>query len=516
MAWRSLQQWTRMLLGVRASSHPRPRVSAGQRGRGLAFEPLEPRQLLSVGGLWDVWQQAAGQGLTIAASVISRTLGVRDSYEADNTSARARPITTNGTPQVHNLHTPTDVDWVKFNLRERSNVVVKTAGLSGDTELWLYGPNTAGVQVDHNADTPTSKFAQLERCDAQALEPGTYYVKVGAQGNGRAIPVYTLRVQATPAPLGDAYESDDTPDQAAVLAVDGGPQTHTLHAGTDVDWVKFQLTVAAEVVIETRGTAGDTQLALFPATDLVTPLATDDDGGVGDFARLLRFETDQLPPGEYYVQVAAAGDLRAIPNYTLSVTTLQAGDVLLEQEATGLSAAIRWGEARELQVPFANTYSHSAIYLGNSVVAEMLAGGYTLTPLTEHFARASLVDINRHVNLGDRGAAVVAAVESLADTPYAFGQLSVFAVAALNPNNPSRILRSLAYRAYSRADVGPQRMICSELVARAYAAADPSLALQVSLWPALQALGNDTADFAFDFTSPTMLARSPDLRRLNA
>jgi hypothetical protein len=101
-----------------------------------------------------------------------------------------------------------------------------------------------------------------------------------------------------------------------------------------------------------------------------------------------------------------------------------------------------------------------------------------------------------------------------AGTPYAFSQIAVFARAVLFPGKPEKVVNSPAYKAYTELAVGTQKMICSELVARAFA--DASLPIDVTLWPTLGLIGNQTADFRNDFTSPTMLALSPDLARLNA
>ncbi len=101
-----------------------------------------------------------------------------------------------------------------------------------------------------------------------------------------------------------------------------------------------------------------------------------------------------------------------------------------------------------------------------------------------------------------------------AGTPYGFAQIGVFATAVLFPGNPQRVENSLAYAAYQSRDSGPRRMICSELVALAFD--DAALPIDVKLWPTLDQIGNQSKDFRMDFTSPTMFALSPDLKRLNA
>lgn len=499
------------------------------REKQLGLEVLESRQMMSAAGSTGLLRSApVAAASALAASsqteirAPAKLAGLRarldfvfrDFYEVDNSPAQAKNISLRGVAQSHSLHTASDVDWLKFTLSERSNVVIQTAGRAGDTEMWLFGPNTPAQQIAYDNDSGDGAFSRIARSGQQALEPGTYYVKIGEFGSNATVARYTITVQATPA--GDAFETDDTWQQAKPIAVDAGPQNHSIHVPSDVDWATFTLTTAADVVIETRGSAGDTRLWLYGSDPTAAPIEFDDDDGVGRFSVIVRSGVNALPAGTYYVKVDESGNNAAIAAYSLSVTALQQGDVLLVQGKGGVSAAIRWGEARELNVPLAETFSHAAVYVGNGSVAEMLAEGFTITSLADRYAASNRVDLVRHRDIGLLGTAVAQAALAYANTPYAFAQIGVFATAALNPGRPDRVMNSTAWTAYQSTDSGPRRMICSELVARAFADADPNLKIDVVLWPTLAMLPNQTEDFRMDFTSPTMLARSPDLRRLNA
>jgi cell wall-associated NlpC family hydrolase len=444
----------------------------------------------------------------------SQSLGIllRDWYEPDNTPAQARRIAMGGQFQVHTINRPGDVDWVKFTLTERSAVVIQTDGRAGNTDMTLFGPDDSSSQIAY--DNGNGGMARIDLHDADALQPGTYYVEVGEFGRDATIAGYTLSARATPAPLPDGYEPDDAWQQAQSIGVNAGPQTHSIHVANDVDWATFQLTTAADVVIETRGVSGDTRMWLYGSDPDASPIEFDDNDGVGKFSVIVRSGDQALGTGTYYVKVDEAGHDAVIGNYTLSVTSLQQGDVLLTQGKGGLSSVIRVGEALELKVAFADTFSHSAIYVGNGQVAEMLADGFTVTPLAERYAASERVDILRDLDIGRSGAAVVDAAMQYANTPYALAQIGVFATAVAFRENPRRVANSLAYAAYKRVDSGPRRMICSELVARAFD--DALLPIDVKLWPTLAKIGNQGKDFRMDFTSPTMLSLSPDLERLNA
>ena len=103
------------------------------------------------------------------------SIALVDRYENDDSASRATVIATDGTPQLHSIHNNgRDVDYVRFTLDERAEVTVRTEGTSGDTRLWLYGPDSTTRQVAYNDDGGTDYFSHIQR----TLEPGTYYVKV--------------------------------------------------------------------------------------------------------------------------------------------------------------------------------------------------------------------------------------------------------------------------------------------------------------------------------------------------
>jgi len=91
----------------------------------------------------------------------------------------------------------------------------------------------------------------------------------------------------------------------------------------------------------------------------------------------------------------------------------------------------------------------------------------------------------------------------------------VLSVTALSPGVVGPIITSQAYLSYLLQDAGPQRMTCSELVARAFAEVGNVATLDVRLWPTLDLIGDLSEIFRWDFTTPTALSRSTDLRWLN-
>lgn len=85
-----------------------------------------------------------------------------------------------------------DVDWYKFTVGASggSSAVIETDGASGDTELWLYGPNSSTTQIAYDDDNGNGAFSRITRA---SLAAGTYYAKVMEYGNNATIGAYTFK-----------------------------------------------------------------------------------------------------------------------------------------------------------------------------------------------------------------------------------------------------------------------------------------------------------------------------------
>ena len=109
-----------------------------------------------------------------------------DSYEPDNSSGQAKTIS-DGVRQTHSIVPANDVDWVKFNLSNTSNITIETAGSSGDTRMWLY--NSSISQLVYDDDGGSGYFSKITK---DGLPPGTYYAKIDEYGNNNEISTYYL------------------------------------------------------------------------------------------------------------------------------------------------------------------------------------------------------------------------------------------------------------------------------------------------------------------------------------
>lgn len=266
----------------------------------------------------------------IPAYSVELTVLGGDSYENDNTYTAANYIKS-GETQVHSIFPMTDIDWVKFDVTTASNVDIKTGGTSGDTIMYLYsssgapssylaynndicGYDSNGTQIGYNF------FSEI----STTLQPGTYYVKIMENGQNSVISSYNLSLSMaaeTPTPtqtpvIKDSYEVDDVYTQANTI-LSGVSQEHSIHTGTDTDWVKFNVTQDSEVVISTSGLIGDTLIYLYSSTDVSSGIymSAADGGGIGGFSSM----TSTLSAGTYYVRVIEKGQNAVIPSYYLEV-----------------------------------------------------------------------------------------------------------------------------------------------------------------------------------------------------
>jgi hypothetical protein len=253
----------------------------------------------------------------------------RDSFESDDTPATAKAIGNNQT-QTRSIHVENDLDWVTFTIggAGASSVQIATAGGSGDTEMWLYGPNNPNAELDYNDDGGAGKFAAIRR---SSLPAGTYYIKIGSYRQSSTINSYTLAVSWT--------AGLPPPSRLANLSI----RTNTL-GGTQSLIVGFVVAGTGTNQVLLRGvgptlsTFGVTELLADPTLQLFngsTSVATNDNWGgnaairtaaavVGAFAlpdasrdgALLQ----TLNPGNYSAQIGGGSGVVLLEAYEVAPT----------------------------------------------------------------------------------------------------------------------------------------------------------------------------------------------------
>ncbi len=144
---------------------------------------------------------------------------------------------------------------------------------------------------------------RYEAAYAGFTDLGRYHVAVYAMdANGSlSLPAET-DLFSTVSNVPDAYEPDNTSEEASWIGINGPNQTHTLHVVNDEDWARFYGKAGQEVTVETLdlGVDCDTYLEVYRGDEL-TPFATNDDENPGILRSYIRFTvTDE---GMYYARV---------------------------------------------------------------------------------------------------------------------------------------------------------------------------------------------------------------------
>jgi len=94
-----------------------------------------------------------------------------DAYEADNSSGAASAILVDATPQAHNFHASTDVDWIRFNATAGYEYITSVFGRFGlpDIVIELYGPDMTLLATRRGGAPQITWTPDVS---------GTYYVKI--------------------------------------------------------------------------------------------------------------------------------------------------------------------------------------------------------------------------------------------------------------------------------------------------------------------------------------------------
>jgi hypothetical protein len=183
-----------------------------------------------------------------------------DAFEPDDGGNDAAVIELDAV-QAHSFHRADDVDWVQFSVDAGEAYVLETADLTNqlDTVITLY--DTDGNEVAANDDYGDGRAS---RVIYQADADGLLYGEIRAYGSAIPGATYNLTLQLAETSEPDAYEPDDSADQASSIAV-GDEQRHTLHIDGDVDWLTLDLDRGQSVVISTSelDDTVDTVLSLY-------------------------------------------------------------------------------------------------------------------------------------------------------------------------------------------------------------------------------------------------------------
>jgi len=246
-----------------------------------------------------------------------------DAYEPDNQISRARPVLVGSPPQPHTFDHVGDEDWATFYALNAHIYIVQIVDVGLDVAPCLELFDADGEMLVYSCPAPPI----LPRLEWIASTEGVYFVRVRNQdpiGYGCQMS-YSLSILEAPtsAEVTDAYEPDDTPEQASQLQVDLWPQAHNFGHPGDQDWVFFHAQAGKVYVMTTSdlGPKADTVLALY-APDGLRRLCTNDDAWPGSrSSRIVWLAPDDAV---YFLRVREAQRRYGLEaSYHLQVTTFQ-------------------------------------------------------------------------------------------------------------------------------------------------------------------------------------------------
>ncbi len=277
-----------------------------------------------------------------------------DEYENDDEPANATLIE-NGDSQRHTCHTADDDDWLRFEITERSVVLINTdnnggIGVAEDTMLQLYDGDNLTSYIEENDDGGTG----FQSIIARELDPGTYYIKMFPFAHADAIEWYNVSITMNPpgsliwVGTGDHYESVDAGlEDARQIIADDKPlvEAHSLHNMDDLDYFRFQLARRGSFTFHTINPIKEWRDDLaFDANDVAIMTITVYDWQMEPVFAITNRSEDETSftfanqsymIGKYFVSIRPVGDPAIL--YTMRMKTQRS---LTDEEVAALESEV--------------------------------------------------------------------------------------------------------------------------------------------------------------------------------
>lgn len=228
--------------------------------------------------------------------------GSGDAYEEDDTCTQAKPITTDGAEQQHNLaRTPNaDFDWVQFQGVANVTYFIEAIADGADADLAL------ALYPKCNAPS----FGGGAKIEFKAPSNGVYFVRVRHKDDNYG-PATNYRLKVTSdAGCTDNYESNDACSAAGQLSLSSA-QTHAFCKPNDADWLTFPVTAGSKYRVSTANGGANVDIKLR----LRASCSADQPNNLGN---IVEFTADST--GVYYVEATnLKSAFGAGTNYTIQV-----------------------------------------------------------------------------------------------------------------------------------------------------------------------------------------------------
>jgi hypothetical protein len=220
-----------------------------------------------------------------------------DQWEPNDQVDDASPLTLQDLPLGASIRPGGDHDWYQLDVdallaqlgspAEGRTLVIETES-SLDTYITVYTPD--GTVLTSDDDGGLNGNASVH------IPAGSGEVFVEVRGYGDWVEGdYDLLVREDIVEL-DEWEPDNLLTEARPIQLDSGRRRYTFSSNSDADWVRFELTSPATVVMETYGGV-DTYLRLYNADG--DEITQDDDSGSGFNARI----EEALGAGIWYLEM---------------------------------------------------------------------------------------------------------------------------------------------------------------------------------------------------------------------
>jgi len=154
--------------------------------------------------------------------------------------------------QTHSLQPVGDEDWYSIDLNASSGITLEVTGDGVENMAFtLYDSGVNSIAFGESSDQEPA-MRLIRECNINPLSQGGYYVKLDGVAPDRTVDSYEIRLvvaecaAATPTPTptlppgADAFEHNDTCEQAKFISPAGFAQAHTFHDPGDVDWLSFR------------------------------------------------------------------------------------------------------------------------------------------------------------------------------------------------------------------------------------------------------------------------------------
>jgi len=295
---------------------------------GFAFLEVEmptPARSLTV--------SAAVPGIRALAFVVGVGGGPVD-YEPNDSPATATSISP-GETQQQSLDPASDVDWLRLQITQPTDVVLTMTGASSANHVHdfdLYAANGTTVLAQAGGLLSNGLTLAYPQAPVGALvricaDIGDSYCDTHGVGD---LALGPYAVTFTVAPPADPFEPNNTIGGATPIAL-GTPQTHSIHSFSDVDVLRPQLTGATDLTVAVTATSGAGRFTLQLLDSTGAHVANVCSASAGAGATL----TYPNAPPNVYVRVVGATSCAAtsttmvsnqlVGSYTVQVTGVAVG-----------------------------------------------------------------------------------------------------------------------------------------------------------------------------------------------